>query len=174
MSTVPDAFPPGGAHNPCPCSPCLESGGFAVIPRLAFIAAPVLASAVLVPLTAGSASAIDIGVHTGKAFYYAQDGGTGACNQQHSDSELIAAVPKAIWDANKNGNGLNGVCGEKAIVSYQGKTVVVTIVDFSPSAGPNDIELSYGAFLKLANPSQSPISPVTWVDTWSSKAAPGF
>ncbi|KAG7091844.1 hypothetical protein E1B28_008247 [Marasmius oreades] len=100
--------------------------------------------------------------YNGDATYYAP--GLGACGRNNNANELVAAVAATIFDtfpgATANPNN-NPICGRPAVVTYQGKSVTVTIVDRCPGCGTTGIDLSPAAFQILAPLSVGRI-PVQW------------
>ena len=82
------------------------------------------------------------------ATWFTQNGNYGACGDLHSDSDFIAALDYRTY-------GDSGVkspyCGQKIRVSWQGKSVDVTVADDCPScSGPSSVDLSVAAFQALA------------------------
>ncbi|KAJ8089124.1 hypothetical protein AAF712_010766 [Marasmius tenuissimus] len=79
--------------------------------------------------------------------------GLGACGRQNGDNDLVAAVSQTVYNnwpgATANPN-LNPICGRRARVVANGKTVDVTIVDKCMACATFDIDLSPAAFQKLA------------------------
>ncbi|KAK4460397.1 RlpA-like double-psi beta-barrel-protein domain-containing protein-containing protein [Cladorrhinum samala] len=78
--------------------------------------------------------------------------GLGACGKVNSDGQLVAALNRATFDPKTpNGNpNRNTLCGRKIRLSYQGKSVDVTVVDRCAGCGPNDVDLSPAAFKRFA------------------------
>ncbi|KAJ3558469.1 hypothetical protein NM688_g917 [Phlebia brevispora] len=99
---------------------------------------------------------------SGTASYY--DVGLGACGVVNQNSDLIVAIPSDVfnsWPGATSNPSSNPICGQKAVITYVGKSVTVTVEDECPLCGPTDIELSLGAFSALADPELGRIS-VTW------------
>jgi len=97
----------------------------------------------------------------GFATFFFQNGVAGACGTAHSDNDLIAAI-----DIQRYGNtGVrSGLCGKQVSITNpaNNKNVVVTIADACPGCnGQNSIDLSTGAFNRIADPSQGQV-PITW------------
>jgi len=99
---------------------------------------------------------------TGRATYFYP--GLGACGTYSNDQSMIVAMNAPTFDsypgAGSNPN-TNPICGKTVTVNYQGKTVVVQVVDKCPSCGANDIDLSPAAFSVLADESVGVIQ-ATW------------
>ncbi|EJT78380.1 hypothetical protein GGTG_03481 [Gaeumannomyces tritici R3-111a-1] len=78
--------------------------------------------------------------------------GLGACGKQNVDTDLIVALNKADFDPHTpNGNPNNNkLCGKKMRVSYNGKSVDVTLRDRCAGCKKGDVDLSPAAFKKLA------------------------
>ncbi|KAL8408533.1 hypothetical protein RB594_007098 [Gaeumannomyces avenae] len=78
--------------------------------------------------------------------------GLGACGKQNVDTDLIVALNKADFDpSTPNGNPNNNkLCGKKMRVSYNGKSVDVTLRDRCAGCKKGDVDLSPAAFKKLA------------------------
>ncbi|CAG8591420.1 1226_t:CDS:1 [Paraglomus brasilianum] len=99
-------------------------------------------------------NAAPTGTHNGDVTFFSP--GLGSCGRVNKSSDKICAVSKILYDRfTKNGNpNNNSLCGKKIAVTVGSKTVTVTMVDRCEACGPNDIDLSPGAFNKLAKPSQ--------------------
>ncbi|KAI3598553.1 non-catalytic module family expn protein [Moniliophthora roreri] len=91
---------------------------------------------------------------TGDATWYQPNGGFGACGARSSNSDLVVALPQGHY-----ANGSK--CWKHLGVHYRDKYVDVTVVDLCPGCGPNDIDLSEGAFQRLAGLDVGRIK-VTW------------
>ncbi len=89
--------------------------------------------------------------------------GLGACGMTNTDSQLVAALPAAQFDAaTPAGNpNANPYCNKKMQVTTGGKSVVVTVVDRCAGCATGDVDLSPAAFDQLADPSVGRL-PVTW------------
>ncbi|KAG7093395.1 hypothetical protein E1B28_007076 [Marasmius oreades] len=100
---------------------------------------------------------------TGDVTFYTP--GLGACGRLNGAGDLIAAVAAPIYNtfpgATANPN-LNPICGKKAKVTYQGKSVTVNIVDKCPGCGATGIDLSPAAFVVLAPQSVGRLKGATW------------
>jgi hypothetical protein len=79
--------------------------------------------------------------------------GLGACGKVSNDSQLVCALPGAVFDKKTpNGNpNKNPLCGRKVKVTRGGKSVTVRVVDRCGPCKSNDIDLSPTAFGKLAS-----------------------
>ncbi|KAF8446014.1 RlpA-like double-psi beta-barrel-protein domain-containing protein-containing protein, partial [Boletus edulis BED1] len=95
--------------------------------------------------------------------YYAT--GLGACGITNNDGQHIAAVSHVLFDAFPGYAGVNPntnpVCGKQVTVTYQGKTVTVTITDRCEACQVTDLDFSPSAFDILADPSVGRID-MTW------------
>ncbi|ESK91981.1 non-catalytic module family expn protein [Moniliophthora roreri MCA 2997] len=80
----------------------------------------------------------------GDATYYRPGGERGACGAPNADSDIVVALPVEHYN-----NGEN--CWKHIGVWYDGNYVDAAIVDSCPTCGPNDIDLSEGAFRHLAD-----------------------
>ncbi|CAG8680772.1 14576_t:CDS:2 [Acaulospora morrowiae] len=101
------------------------------------------------------------GTFTGEGTFY--EIGMGACGQQNTDQDLVAALPVSMFGNSPNNNpNLNKNCFRNATVSHNGKSVTVTIVDICQGCKSGDLDLSPAAFCKLADPSEGRI-PITYV-----------
>ncbi|KAK4131313.1 hypothetical protein BT67DRAFT_388670 [Trichocladium antarcticum] len=79
--------------------------------------------------------------------------GLGACGQSHSDGEHVIAMSAVNFDPHTpNGNpNNNALCGRRIRASYNGRSVVVTVVDRCPGCPEHGLDLSPGAFQQLAD-----------------------
>ena len=110
----------------------------------------------------GSASGADSGGPTpplsqpqhGVATFYAADG-TGACSFDASPSDLDVAAMNAPEFAG------SAVCGECVRVAGPKGEVTVRIVDLCPECVAGQLDLSQGAFAKIADVSAGRV-PITW------------
>jgi len=97
----------------------------------------------------------------GFATFFYQKGNPGACGTVHSDYDLICAIDQ---DRYGNSGVTSGLCGQQVQITNNanGNTVVVTIADDCPTCNNgNSIDLSLGAFEKLADPSVGQLD-ITW------------
>ncbi|TDL14868.1 barwin-like endoglucanase [Rickenella mellea] len=83
----------------------------------------------------------------GKATFYNQEGGTGACGNKFTDEDFICAVDAARYSAS--------LCGKQIIVTNTDneKQVTVTVQDMCPGC-PNaaSLDLSVAAFNQIGDP----------------------
>ncbi|KAK7018354.1 RlpA-like double-psi beta-barrel-protein domain-containing protein-containing protein [Favolaschia claudopus] len=80
---------------------------------------------------------------TGLATYYDPNGGTGACGSVLQNSDFIVALGSGHYDGGAH-------CGKTVTVTYQGRTISVTVADLCPGCqGANGIDLSEGAMAAL-------------------------
>ncbi|KAF9254234.1 hypothetical protein L218DRAFT_886719, partial [Marasmius fiardii PR-910] len=91
--------------------------------------------------------------------------GLGACGRTNNANELVAAAAAQVFDTfpghTSNPNN-NPICGKKAVVTFGGKSVTVTIVDRCPGCGSAGIDLSPAAFQQLAPLSQGRLPGTKW------------
>ncbi|KAL1631702.1 hypothetical protein SLS56_004376 [Neofusicoccum ribis] len=105
--------------------------------------------------------------HTGDLTYYAP--GLGACGETSTDSDDIVSLSYKIWDEVQTGSDPNQVvlCGKKIRARRFNedvnaeRSVDLTVVDRCTGCEPTDIDVSPGAFTKLA-PVASGRVTVTW------------
>jgi len=101
---------------------------------------------------------------SGDGTFYAT--GLGACGITNVDTDFIAAVAESQFDSFPGYNGVNPntnpICGKKALVNYQGKTVTVTITDRCTGCAFGALDFSPSAFLTLAAFSVGRIFGITW------------
>jgi hypothetical protein len=113
------------------------------------------------PTSDGNTGTTSTEVHSGgDATWFTQNGNYGACGDLHSDSDFIAALDYRTY-------GDSGVkssyCGQKIRVSWQGKSVDVTVADDCPScSGPSSVDLSVAAFQALAPLDVGDLSGISW------------
>ncbi|EGN94486.1 hypothetical protein SERLA73DRAFT_62609 [Serpula lacrymans var. lacrymans S7.3] len=93
-----------------------------------------------------------VSAFSGDATYYYT--GLGACGVTNKDTDFIVALSTAQY-------GSGSHCGGKVSVTYQGKTINVTVADKCLGCGADDIDLSPSAFSALASETLGRI-PVTW------------
>ncbi|KAM7219002.1 RlpA-like double-psi beta-barrel-containing domain containing protein, partial [Rhypophila decipiens] len=74
--------------------------------------------------------------------------GLGACGQNHGDGDLVVAVDPTVYGNWPNPN-LAPVCNRKMRVNYQGRSIVLTVVDKCPSCPPNGLDLTPAAWRQL-------------------------
>ncbi|KAK0207346.1 riboflavine-aldehyde-forming enzyme [Armillaria fumosa] len=95
-----------------------------------------------------------VNAFTGDATWYAPNGGFGACGTPLQNSDHIVALSTAQYAGGAN-------CGKVIRVSYEGRSVDVTVRDLCPGCGTNGIDLSSSAFQQLAGLDVGRIR-VTW------------
>jgi hypothetical protein len=101
------------------------------------------------------------GTFSGQATFY--EIGLGACGEQNTNDQLVAALPHSMFDPSPNGNpNLNKNCFRYATVRYGAKSVVVKIVDRCEGCEYGDIDLSPAAFCQLSVPDAGRIN-ITYV-----------
>ncbi|EGN94576.1 hypothetical protein SERLA73DRAFT_62180 [Serpula lacrymans var. lacrymans S7.3] len=93
-----------------------------------------------------------IAAYSGDATYY--ETGLGACGTVSKDTDHIVALSTSEYDKGAH-------CWKHLTVTYQGKSVDVTVVDECPGCGEYGIDLSPSAFSALAPESAGRI-PVEW------------
>jgi len=108
--------------------------------------APTTSSA---PAPSSSSSGGSGETFNGEATFY--EVGLGACGETNSDSEMIAALNHAQWDAFGSMSNGNPACGKQATLNYEGKSVTVTIRDKCMGCKHGDLDLSPAAFKQLAD-----------------------
>ncbi|KAG6866962.1 hypothetical protein C0991_003878 [Blastosporella zonata] len=97
----------------------------------------------------------------GFATFFYQNGVAGACGTVHKDNDLIAAMDK---DRYGDLNVKSSLCGQQVKITNtaNGKSVIVTVADACPTCkNSNSIDLSVGAFTKIATEAQGMV-PITW------------
>lgn len=99
--------------------------------------------------------------HTdGHVTWYTQNGNYGACGNKHSDDDFIAALDYRTYG---NLSAKSKYCGQKIRVSWQGKSVDVTVEDACPTCeNSSSVDLSVAAFKALAPLSVGELNGVTW------------
>ncbi|MET8542670.1 RlpA-like double-psi beta-barrel domain-containing protein [Kitasatospora sp. NPDC004799] len=110
--------------------------------------AVLMASGVLLLVTAIPSAATDF---SGRATYYAP--GMGACGWVSTPDQNIVALDSSTFTT--------ALCGRKLTVTYKKKSITVTVVDESPIAPRHGLDLSEGAFKRLASTDDDHIY-VTW------------
>lgn len=81
--------------------------------------------------------------HTGDITWY--NTGLGACGQTNTNSDLVAAVSHSLYDREHP-------CGRNIRIDYQGKSLVVAVVDRCEACAEDDIDLSPTAFERVIGP----------------------
>ncbi|EGN94578.1 hypothetical protein SERLA73DRAFT_188551 [Serpula lacrymans var. lacrymans S7.3] len=93
-----------------------------------------------------------VAAYSGDATYYYT--GLGACGAESKDTDYIVALSTELYD-----NGAH--CWQHLTVTYEGKSIDVTVVDECEGCSTYDIDLSPSAFSALAPESAGRI-PVQW------------
>ncbi|KAF8182957.1 riboflavine-aldehyde-forming enzyme [Pholiota molesta] len=98
-------------------------------------------------------------IYTGMAYATSGDAtffepGLGACGVSNNANDFIVALSPAEYSSGAN-------CGRDIEVQYQGKSVIVEVVDLCPGCASGSIDLSPAAFSQLADESLGRIQ-VTW------------
>eukprot|EP00834_Sanchytrium_tribonematis_P006469 NODE_479_length_6970_cov_0.750982.p3 type:complete len:289 gc:universal NODE_479_length_6970_cov_0.750982:5874-5008(-) len=83
------------------------------------------------------------GSSSGKATFYDSENGYGNCGSQIPNKGLYVAISKGCYS--------ESVCGKQIKVSYQGKSVVLPVLDSCPSCDSDHIDISRDAFAQIAN-----------------------
>ena len=98
--------------------------------------------------------------YNGDASFY--NVGFGACGKTNDNTQLVAAISKAVFDSVPSASTIsNKFCGKKAKIINGKKSVVVTVVDRCATCGKEDIALSPAAFKKIASMDAGKV-PVKW------------
>lgn len=102
--------------------------------------------------------------YTGELTFY--DVGLGACGGYNTDSDMIAAASELLYDGFDGYDGGNPndnpICNKQVSLTYQGKTITVTIVDRCVGCAIYDLDLAPAAFDQLADPSEGRLYGATW------------
>lgn len=100
---------------------------------------------VFTPLLAALSAASAVNAYNGAAtWYYTETGNRGACGAYSKNSDPVVALPYSVWQ-----NGAH--CWQHIGIWYGNRWVDATVVDLCPSCEGYHIDLSPGAFTKLAN-----------------------
>ncbi|THU78610.1 hypothetical protein K435DRAFT_876449 [Dendrothele bispora CBS 962.96] len=106
---------------------------------------------------------------TGEGTFYTP--GLGACGVTNTESDLICAVAHEFFDgyATKDGPDPNAgnpnknpICNKQIDVTYQGKSVTVTVVDRCEGCKGYDLDFSPTAFDHLASRNLGRIQGISW------------
>ncbi|KAG8692081.1 hypothetical protein FRC09_011464 [Ceratobasidium sp. 395] len=102
--------------------------------------------------------------HNGWATYYNPSVGTGACGWNNRDDEWVAAIGTGLFqqmmvDGNPNHSQ---ACGKTATATWNGKSIVVGIVDRCYACGTEDIDLSPSAFQQFAGLGVGKLNGFSW------------
>jgi hypothetical protein len=112
---------------------------------------------------------IPISKLTGDITYYGT--GLGACGITNVDTDYIAAAsyllfdtyPGYNYDGGSGNPNNNPLCGKKATLTYQGKTVTVTITDRCAGCEIfGSLDLSPSAFDQICDPAVGRGHGMTW------------
>ncbi|KAJ4496498.1 RlpA-like double-psi beta-barrel-protein domain-containing protein-containing protein [Lentinula lateritia] len=95
--------------------------------------------------------------------WYNKLAGLGACGIVNTDTDFIVAMTHIVFDAYPGYDGVdcNPICNRPIVVTFQGKSVEVTVTDDCGACGNNEIQLSPAAFEQLADESEGLID-VSW------------
>ncbi|KJA22598.1 hypothetical protein HYPSUDRAFT_138870 [Hypholoma sublateritium FD-334 SS-4] len=112
--------------------------------------------------SARSESGFLSGTQTGQATFFQP--GLGACGIDNSATDLIAYVSTIVFDnvPGFTGTNTNPLCGLKATVTFEGKSIVVALTGACSSCQPGDLAMSPTAFSDLANLSLGRID-INWI-----------
>ncbi|KAJ7675590.1 hypothetical protein DFH06DRAFT_1317756 [Mycena polygramma] len=120
---------------------------------LSLLAATVLVSVGATPVASSDMSPVRRQVLEGRATYYDPNGGFGACGNTLQNTDFIVALTafKAPGGTDRHSLCRRGSAQLKTLtVSYQGKSIVVTVQDLCPGCqGTNGIDLSESAMAAL-------------------------
>lgn len=100
--------------------------------------------------SASASSGSSSGSKHGQGTYY--EPGLGSCGKTSTSEDKIVAVPIGLYNSKNVGNtNDNPLCGKKIKASYEGKSVVVTVVDACQGCKENDLDFSPSAFESIAD-----------------------
>ncbi|WAQ83869.1 hypothetical protein PtA15_4A318 [Puccinia triticina] len=106
---------------------------------------------------------IGLSTNSGDATYYGT--GMGACGIVSNDNSMIAAASHLLFDsfpgATANPN-MNPICGRKVKATYQGKSVVVEVVDRCTGCALHDLDFSPAAFAQIGPMERGRLHGMTW------------
>jgi hypothetical protein len=92
--------------------------------------------------------------------FFSQNGVAGACGTVHSDNDFVAALDSRTYG---NTGAKSSYCGKKIRITWQGKSVDVTVADACPTCeNSNSVDLSIAAFEQLAPQSVGLLKDITW------------
>ncbi|KAL8287007.1 hypothetical protein RQP46_004013 [Phenoliferia psychrophenolica] len=94
--------------------------------------------------------------YSGKATYFYQEGGTGACGSVNVDSAKIVALQSAFYSSAK--------CGKTVVITNtaNGKSVTAKVADECPGCSSKySLDLSTGAFDAIGDEDTGVLS-ITW------------
>jgi hypothetical protein len=102
--------------------------------------------------------------YNGQGTFYST--GLGACGIVNNDGQDIAAVSHEFFDTFAGYDGVNPnnnpMCGKMAVVTYEGKTVIVALTDRCEGCAYGDLDFSPHAFNQIADPSLGRINGISW------------
>ncbi|KAK4703771.1 hypothetical protein P7C70_g2446, partial [Phenoliferia sp. Uapishka_3] len=104
-------------------------------------AAETTTSAAVATTSASTSSSASGSTYSGKATYFYQEGGTGACGAVNVDSAKIVAIQSAFYT--------ESLCGKTVVITNtaNSKTVTATVADECPGCSSKySLDLSTGAF----------------------------
>ncbi|KAF7368074.1 Barwin-like endoglucanase [Mycena sanguinolenta] len=93
----------------------------------------------------GDVTADAAAAHQGRVTFYTPNGGVGACGHPIKTSAHAVALASAQYDGGAH-------CGKKIKVQYNGKSVIANVVDLCSGCPSEGLDLTRGAFKKLAKP----------------------
>ncbi|KAI0078588.1 riboflavine-aldehyde-forming enzyme [Panus rudis PR-1116 ss-1] len=82
--------------------------------------------------------------------------GLGACGKTSFPSDFVAALNTAQLGSNLES------CFKEISLTYQGKTIMVQVVDDCPACAFGNFDISPAAFATLGDPDLGVLQPVTW------------
>jgi len=104
------------------------------------------------------------GTQTGDGTFFAT--GLGACGITNTASDHIVAVSELLFDSYPGYDGVNPnnnpVCGKKILATYEGKSVLVTVVDRCTGCSLTSLDFTTSAFDLLAEAALGRIHGMTW------------
>ncbi|MET8750348.1 RlpA-like double-psi beta-barrel domain-containing protein [Streptomyces sp. NPDC004667] len=95
--------------------------------------------------------------YEGPADFFHGNGVDGTCGQRINDGDFVAALDPTMFGMGDPAPH----CGKKVIVTYEGKSIVATVLDASPTAQRRGLDLTPAAFTALAPLDRGTIN-VTW------------
>lgn len=98
-------------------------------------------------------------VHSGVATYYSV--GADNCGTSSTDSDYVCAISQQLYNTVANSESISEYCGHKINITYNSKTIQVTVVDSCESCDANHLDLSPTAFSALADQNLGVID-ITW------------
>ncbi|KAJ6527681.1 RlpA-like double-psi beta-barrel-protein domain-containing protein-containing protein [Mycena capillaripes] len=83
--------------------------------------------------------------HHGRVTFYLPNGAVGACGHPIKTSAHAVALASAQYNDGAH-------CGKKIKVQHNGKSIIAKVVDLCPGCPSDGLDLTRGAFKKLAKP----------------------